>query len=171
MDPLPSLIVTLQMDDAAQAFFNAQRVRYYPAYANRVAAHLTLFHYLPENQSVVRATLAAQAAMPVFDLEVTGLFNMGKGLAYTLQSNVLAQWHKNLQQSLAPWLIPRDRQPLWPHVTIQQRVTTYKATQLQRQLEQDFQPFTVQAMGICGWHYQQGAWTAAGAWAFGKKQA
>ncbi|HEY0271640.1 MAG TPA: 2'-5' RNA ligase family protein [Chitinophaga sp.] len=161
----PSLIVTLQLDPAAQAFFNAQRARYFPAHANYTDAHLTLFHHLPAHDAV-QHILAAKASRPTFPVAVTGLFNMGNGVAYTLRSAALEALHEDLQQCFAPWLSQRDRQPLWPHVTIQRKVTAYKAAQLQQLLEQDFRPFTVQALGLYTWHYRKGPWQAAGAWAF-----
>ena len=49
------LILTLKPDEQAQQFFNALRKAHFPAHANYLDAHLTLFHLLPDaNDTVIR---------------------------------------------------------------------------------------------------------------------
>jgi hypothetical protein len=44
---VPPLIVTLLLDDAAQARFDRLRAAHFPSARNHLAAHVTLFHALP----------------------------------------------------------------------------------------------------------------------------
>ncbi|PUZ22740.1 phosphoesterase HXTX [Chitinophaga parva] len=158
----PPLIVTLELDGAAHQFFTAQRTRYFPAHTNYLEAHLTLFHHLPGNNAEVMDILAREAAGPPFSLAVTGLHNMGNGVAYTLQSDHLQRLHRRLQEALRPWLLHRDLQPCWPHITIMNKVTAYKALRTWAELSGGFRPFRVEAWGLGYWHYHKGAWEAAG---------
>jgi len=57
----------------------------------RLAAHVTLFHALPgEHEDAVAVDLAAAARRPPFEVAVTGLRLLGRGVAYTLDSPELA---------------------------------------------------------------------------------
>ena len=46
------LILTLQLDAQAFAFFNFLRQKHFPAKINYLDAHLTLFHHLPPDPAV-----------------------------------------------------------------------------------------------------------------------
>lgn len=156
----PPLIVTLELDAAAQQFFTAQRNTYFPAHINYLEAHLTLFHHLPGDNAEVMDILSREAPGAAFSLEVSGVHNMGNGVAYTLHSPQLLALHRRLQAALQPWLIRQDQQPLWPHITIMNKVTAYKAQRVCRELATGFLPFTVQARGLGYWHYHKGPWSA-----------
>ncbi|MBJ7451959.1 MAG: 2'-5' RNA ligase family protein, partial [Blastococcus sp.] len=72
------LIVTLLLDDAAQGRFDRLRDQHFPSERNFLAAHVTLFHALPGEQfDAVRGDLAAAAARPAFDVDVTGVRFLG----------------------------------------------------------------------------------------------
>ena len=70
------LVVTLLLEESAQARFDRLRAEHFPAERNHVQAHVTLFHALPgEHGDAVAADLAAAAERPTFDVAVTGVRN------------------------------------------------------------------------------------------------
>lgn len=139
-------------------YFNQLRMLHFPKHINYLDAHLTLFHHLPADEPLVDSLLADFAQHPVFRPAVTGIHDMGRGVAFTLSSAALQLLHAAMQASLSAWLIPQDRHRLWPHITIQNRVTAFKAAQLAKELRADFQPFSVTATGLEVWRYEGGPW-------------
>ncbi|SEW49740.1 2'-5' RNA ligase family protein [Chitinophaga arvensicola] len=163
MQPAPH-IITLELHPEAMAFFNQLRREYYPA--NRVKAHLTLFYRLPADADRLVTSLEAITARSPFTMQVSGLQPYPNGLAYTVISPELLALHQLLQQEWAPWLIPRDRQPLRPHITIMNNVTAFKAQRIHEKLQADFRPFEVTANGISSWRYRRGPWEPVGEYPF-----
>ena len=161
------LILTLQLETTAAARFNQLRRTYYPAYANVVDAHLTLFHRLPADECrIVDALTAITGQYTPFTLQVTGLQRYTNGVAYTLASEALQLLHHSLQQQWMPLLTWRDQQPLQPHITIMNKVTAYKAQLLYDQLSGDFIPFEAAATGVQLWRYRKGPWELAETYSF-----
>ena len=163
------LILSLMLDNAAQTYFNALRRQHFPARINYLAAHLTLFHHLPEaGREAVEAQLhdlsRAQRPLP---LAVTGLRSLGRGVAFTLENPDLRALHGRLQAAFGPWLTPQDQQPLQPHVTIQNKVEPADARQLLTDLQADFAPFGAVGTGLHLWAYRQGPWESLAAFPFG----
>lgn len=95
---------------------------------------------------------------PPLQLEVAGLRSLGGGVAYRLHCPALQSWHRQLQQLWQAQLTPQDRQPLQPHITVQNKVAPPVARQLLQQLETGFAPFQVQASGLQLWAYMGGPW-------------
>lgn len=160
------LILTLQLSPAATDYFNQLRRTWYPAHANVVDAHLTLFHRLPADVYLSGPAFAAIPAPAIFPLEVTGLQRYSHGVAYTLFAEPLQAWHQSLQQQWGALLIWRDQQPLQPHITIMNKVTAWKAQQVYEKLLADFQPPVVQAIGVQWWRFEKGPWTLVDTWPF-----
>ncbi len=146
------------MQADAQAYFNRLRKQYFPAHCNYLQAHLTLFHHLPAQAPLVQQALDNACCTKPFLIKVTGIANLSKGAAFLVQSNELQQLHRQLQNTLQSFLIPQDQQTLQPHITIQNKVTAFKAQQTVTYLQQQFKPFTVQAIGIQSWLYLKGPW-------------
>ncbi|HEY8956793.1 2'-5' RNA ligase family protein [Chitinophaga sp.] len=163
---MASYILTLQLDPAATEFFNRMRQQYYPAHANEVAAHLSLFYRLPADEPGIIASLDAMAAQPSFVLQVNEVQRYANGIAYTLISGELQALHASLQAQWGQWLIPRDRQPLRPHITIMNQVTAFKAQQAHEALKAVFLPFEVTATGVQLWRYLKGPWKLEGTYHF-----
>jgi 2'-5' RNA ligase len=152
------LIITLMIDPASQDFFSAQRQQYFPAHANYLDAHLTLFHKLPSYNKLMDDTLLSLSNRPPFEMMVTGLKSIGNGVAYAVESNEVQQLHVQMQQAFDPFLIGKDRQKIWPHITIQNKVTAYKAQTLLKHLSENFEPFPISATGFATWYYLKGPW-------------
>ncbi|HVI48636.1 MAG TPA: 2'-5' RNA ligase family protein [Chitinophaga sp.] len=153
-----SLIITVDIDEEHQQFFNQMRKQHFPAHANYLDAHITLFYKLPSDEGAIHEALKRFAAREPIALTVEGLVNFGTGVAYTIISDELAQLHTDMQVAFDAWLIRQDRKPFRPHITIQNKVTAFKAQQLHTQLQKDFQPFVVMATGIRTWQYLGGPW-------------
>jgi 2'-5' RNA ligase len=134
----------------------------------RLAAHVTLFHALPGGrEDAVAADLAAAAARPPFDVAVTGLRLLGRGVAYTLESAELARLRAGLAASWEPWLTRQDRQRHAPHVTVQNKVAPEVARALHDRLSAGFTPGTVPARGLGLWRYLGGPWEPRAEFPFG----
>lgn len=156
--PLPC-IVTLLLDEEASRFFNALRKNYFPPAVNYLSAHLTLFHHLPSTEEKIKTDLQRWAAQTkAFVLQVTSVVSIGKGVAYKIESSELQKLHKGMQGEWQPWLTPQDKQKLWPHLTVQNKVSPAVAKETLQLLQKDFWPFTVQASGFALWHYEGGPW-------------
>lgn len=162
------LILTVQLDDASFAHFQAMRQRHFPPARNHIPAHLTLFHHLPGarigwiTQELARL---AQASAPVPG-RVAGLRFLGKGVAYEIDCPEIERLRAVLSGVFADHLTPQDRQRIRPHVTIQNKVAPADARRLFDDLSAGFQPFAVQATGFLLWRYRGGPWDAAGRFPF-----
>ncbi|WP_299954029.1 2'-5' RNA ligase family protein [uncultured Modestobacter sp.] len=172
------LIVTLLLDRAAQERFDRLRAEHFPARplsgahrepasgggkgVFRLQAHVTLFHALPGEQlEPVRRELAAAADRPAFDVTVTGVRFLGRGVALDLGSSQLTALRTRLAGAFDPWLTRQDRQWSRPHVTVQNKVAPDVARALHAQLSAGFVPETVTARGLGLWHYRGGPWEPA----------
>lgn len=154
----PPLILTLALNAEAEDFFNALRQQHFPRERNFLAAHLTLFHHLPHGLQIFDELTALRAKQKRFALNVTGIASIGRGVAFKIESDLLQALHKRLQQQWQPWLIPQDRQRLWPHVTVQNKVAPETAQALLQELQQKFSPFEIRALGVKLWNYLGGPW-------------
>ncbi|MES2891303.1 MAG: 2'-5' RNA ligase family protein [Bacteroidota bacterium] len=158
MEETPPLIVTLRLDQPSQEYFNELRRKYFPAHVNYLEAHLSLFHHLPSSLDFVDEALDEFANRQPFDLGISGVKNMGNGAAFVIESPKLMMIHAALQQAFKGYLISQDRHRLWPHITVQNKVTAFKAKQTTELLSADFIPFPCKAMGFDTWFYLKGPW-------------
>jgi hypothetical protein len=156
----PPLIVTLRLQPQHQQFFNELRKAHFPAHVNYLDAHITLFHHLPSGAPFIHEQLAAFARHTPIKLFVNEIRYLGNGVAYSIESEELLQFHQKMQHTFAAWLNTKDQQILWPHITIQNKATAFKAQQLFEKLSEDFTPFDITATGINTWLYLKGPWKA-----------
>ena len=163
------IIITLEMEAASHEYFNALRKKYFPAYANYLDAHITLFHKLPQRLPRLDSQLESFAKRTAFRIQITGLKHMGSGVAFIIESKDLKQLHKKMQASFKPWLISKDRLKLWPHITIQNKVTAYKSRLLYEELAASFVPFEVMTTGLASWEYLKGPWQLLNEYSFSKE--
>ncbi len=154
------LILTLTLDDGSFRYFNELRQQHFPAERNFLEAHLTLFHHLPgaEQLTIEQYLEEICQSQTVISLPVTEVKMIGRGVAFRLESEALLALHQRLATHWHTWLTPQDRQKLWPHVTVQNKVSPPQARKLQALLSQDFEPFTARGEGLTLWAYQNGPW-------------
>jgi hypothetical protein len=152
------LILTLLLNEEAETFFNILRQQHFPPERNYLKAHLTLFHHLPQEPKIHDDIKTICANQKPIVLQVVDVMPIGRGVAYKLESEMLQQVHKRLQQQWQSWLIPQDRQKLWPHITVQNKVAPQTARALLLQLQASFTPFEVHGLGFRLWTYLGGPW-------------
>ena len=157
------LVVTLALHAADQARFDALRAAHFPPGRNVLAAHVTLFHALPgEHLARVRRDVAQVADTAAYDVRVTRVRSLGRGVAYDLRSPELDAQHRELARRWEPWLTPQDARPLSAHVTVQNKTTPAAARALLAELSADFVPYAVRARGLALWRYLGGPWEPLG---------
>jgi len=157
--PVP-LILTLALDTVTQSHFDCLRAAHFPAARNYLSAHLTLFHHLPDaHEAAITAAIAAVcAAHAPLALTVTRPMSLGGGVAFALDAPALVAIHRALAAQWWPWLTPQDRQPLTPHVTIQNKAPPAEARALYERLRGEFVPFAATGAGLSLWRYRGGPW-------------
>lgn len=167
------IIMTLQLDAQSAAFFEEQRQQYFPSMINHIGAHLTLFHNLPgeEFENVLKRSARICANQKPFEVTVSELMKLGRGVAYRIESHTLIELRDRLVEQFKPWLIKQDRQKFRPHITVQNKVSPAKAAALYEDLSSGFEPFTARAEGLQLWFYEgghnrRGTWAPAGAIGF-----
>lgn len=159
-------VLTLRIDDASAAHFEALRQRHFPPERNQIPAHLTLFHTLPDRLDLVHVLDREAQAQQQFTLAVAGLRPLGGGVAYALASETLLALHSRLARAFAEDLTAQDRQRLQPHIVVQNKVTPSAARELLGHLKESFVPMEVQAVGLDLWNYLGGPWKLAQTFSF-----
>lgn len=169
MQSAQPLILTVILNEEAFLFFNERRKTYFPPAINYLSAHLTLFHHLPPTEAKIQTDLQqwAKETSPL-PLNVSAVVSIGKGVAYKIESEALVGLHKTAQRAWLPWLTPQDRQKLWPHVTVQNKVSPPAAKETLAVLQSGFAPFAAQALGFSLWFYEGGPWRLFQEYRFGK---
>lgn len=152
------LILTLALNEEAFVFFTSLRQQYFPPERNFLKAHLTLFHHLPADKMVEETIRSSVTSMQSFPLNVADVVSIGKGVAYKIESPPLQAFHKKLQEVWSSFLTPQDKQKLWPHVTVQNKVSPLVAKETLVHLKDCFQPFMATATGLTLWYYKGGPW-------------
>jgi 2'-5' RNA ligase len=162
------LVVTLQLESAAQARFDAERAELFPPGRTAVRAHVTLFHALPAYlREDVEGTLGRLAANAPFGVVITGVYPLGRGVAYRLESDEAQRLHRHLQDRWRAHLTRQDAQPFRPHVTVQNKVDPDVARATLARLRDSFRREVTRAVGLELWRYDGGPWTLLGRWALG----
>lgn len=162
------LIVTAELGAADLAWFDGLRRRHYPVERNRLAAHLTMFHALPAMlEGELRRRLAALAAeLPPPQATVSGLMDLGGGVAYRIVSDDLDAVRVELIDAFRGSLTQQDTHGWRPHVTIQNKVSPKVARTLVTELERDFAPRPLAIAGLAFHHYEGGPWRLGQRYAF-----
>lgn len=153
------LILTVKLDEDSQQYFDELREAHFPAERNYLAAHLTLFHHLPPNQlQLINDIESIVSRNQTLSLQVTEVKSIGNGVAFQIECPPLGQLHSYLQKLWFDWLTPQDRQRLWAHVTVQNKVSPEQARALKAQLTAKFEPFTAKGIGLSLYEYKNGPW-------------
>lgn len=162
-----ALIVTAQLGDADFAWLDGERRAYFPPERNQLAAHLTMFHALPPSaEAEARHELARHAAGPAPQAMITGLMNLGGGVAYRLVSDDLEAVRRNIANHFHGMLSAQDGQGWRPHVTIMNKAKPAAARALLAELEREFRPRPLAIVGLALNRYLGGPWEKLGAWRF-----
>jgi hypothetical protein len=127
-----------------------------------------MFHALPalaESEARHRLGAMAKAAPPPRAM-ITGLMNLGGGVAYRVASDELDAVRAELSEAFHGLLTAQDAGGWRPHVTIQNKVAPKVARALLSELEQGFRqrPLTITGLGLH--RYLGGPWEALGSYPF-----
>ena len=152
------LILTLDIETEAHNYFDDLRKAYFPPERNFIDAHLTLFHALPDNPFVYDFLCIISKSQPTFSLNASGIVSIGNGTAIKIEAPILKAFHAQLQLKFYDLLTLQDRQKIWPHITVQNKVEAGQAKALQKVLSQDFVSFSFTARGLKLWRYCGGPW-------------
>ena len=154
------LIVTALLGARDQAHFDRLRTAHFPPERNRLGAHLTMFHAIPhmlEDELRHRlAGLASELAPP--HATVSGLMNLGGGVAYRIVSDDLDAIRADLGDAFRGHLTQQDSHGWRPHITVQNKVTAAEAHALHDQLALGFTPRPLAIAGLAYHHYEGGPW-------------
>jgi 2'-5' RNA ligase superfamily len=165
---MTSLIVTLILEDGAQAYFDALRRAHFPAERLVVGAHAALFHAIPGDEEPALAAMLDASARhsPRLPIMVSGLRFLGRGVAFDLESAPLHALRARLRAALHDRLTPRDRQVWKPRITVQDKASPDAARDLFVRLSRDFAPSAIIGTGLALWRYRDGPWEVAGRFPF-----
>ena len=154
------IIVTAVFGAADQAFFDAERRRYFPPERNQLAAHLTMFHHLPPSLAPeLRQRLVSETrGVPAPGARVADIMSLGRGVAYRIDSPELAAIRARLAAAFEGLLTPQDAGGWRAHVTVQNKVDPAVAKALRGDLLAGFRPRPVVIAGLAAWWYRGGPW-------------
>ena len=154
------LIVTAMLAPAEQAYFDRLRAAHFPPERNRLAAHLTMFHAVPPSlEPELRHRLGSLAAeLPPPQARVSGLMNLGGGVAFRIVSDDLDAIRAELADAFRGHLTQQDSQGWRPHITVQNKVSAAEARTLHDRLAAGFEPRPLNLTGLAFDIYDGGPW-------------
>ena len=157
--PAP-IIVTTVFGREDFAYLDGLRQRHFPPERNIVPAHATLFHHLsPELRAELKQRLvAATRGIAKPRATLAGVRNLGRGVAFRIESPELEAIRAELADAFASMLIPQDRAGWRPHVTIQNKVEPAAAKALYAELSAGFVARPLVIAGLASWWYRGGPW-------------
>lgn len=160
MKTLKPLILTAHICDSDLEPFDRLRQANFPRDRNFLRAHLTMFHRIPGEykEQVVQHLIDVAAGHAPITAVVSGLRHLGAGVAFSIVSPELQAIHAILRRAFMPWLGGQDMQKWQPHITIQNKVSKLAADSLHAALTREFQPHTIEIIGLDLWRYLGGPW-------------
>lgn len=163
------IIVTATIAEPDFGWLDGLRRAHFPVERNFLRAHLTLFHHLPPSaeRELLRA-LETEAREGVPEARLSGLMNLGRGVAFKVESAGLADIRARLADRFAPMLMPQDAGVWRPHITIQNKVEPAAARALLATLQAEFRPRRLVLKGLAVWWYRGGPWDPIADLAFGR---
>jgi hypothetical protein len=166
------IIITATMSAADQKVFDRLRSEHFPPERNFLDAHMTLFHHLPPAAlaEIKRRAATLSSELPPPLAMVTGLINLGRGVAYRVESAELMVVRDELADAFKGILTPQDKASPRLHITVQNKVDPATARILMADLAQNFAPRPLAITGLSAFYYMGGPWSAIGQWSFRGKR-
>jgi 2'-5' RNA ligase len=161
------IIVSALIGEPDFNWLDGLRREHFPPERNYLRAHLTLFHHLPPSVEAELCNLLKDLARgPPPSARISGLMNLGRGVAFRVESDDLADIRALIAARFESMLVPQDRSPWRPHVTVQNKVAPETARALLKTLEADFRPRPLAVEGLAAWWYRSGPWEAIARYRF-----
>jgi 2'-5' RNA ligase len=124
-----------------------------------------MFHALSGAREADAVSLLAELAdREPFGVQVTGVRQFGKGVAYDLRAEAAEQIHGRVRRRFADDLTRQDAQRLKLHVTVANKLDPADAKALFGELEAQFHPFDASAVALSLHRYQGGPWQLVERW-------
>jgi len=161
------LLVTAELPPDILSWADGLRRAHYPPERNRLRAHVTLFHALPPSaEGEVRRLLADLAARPPAPARISGIFDLGTGTAFDVESAEMAALHGEMAERLHGLLTMQDDRKLRLHITVQNKVDRAAARALQTELKAALErrAFRFRGLGLYAW--EDGLWRPVGDYPF-----
>ncbi len=161
------IIVTALIGGPDFTALDTLRRQHFPPERNHLRAHLTMFHHLPPScEAELLQLLKDEARGNDPQARLSGLINLGGGVAFRVNSPDLEDIRARIAERFAPMLMPQDRNPWRAHVTVQNKVKAPEARALFEQLSADFKPRPLALSGLAAWRYLGGPWELIAGYAF-----
>ena len=161
------IIVTALIGEPDFTTLDSLRRQHFPPERNHLRAHLTMFHHLPPScEAELLQLLKDEARGNDPKARLSGLINLGGGVAFRVESPDLEDIRARIAERFAPLLMPQDRNAWRAHITVQNKVKAPEARALLDQLWGDFQPRALKISGLAAWYYRGGPWDAIAGYAF-----
>ena len=160
------LILTALLPKDMAAWATALRTEHFPPERNYLDAHVTLFHAIPpqceEELGDVLKPIVAENRPPPARLE--GIMSLGGGTALKLASDDMLGYRARIAEHFTGMLTAQDQHKPRLHVTIQNKVSSAKAKELQAQLVVEPRDFAFRGFGL--YRYLGGPWGHVRDWSF-----
>lgn len=161
------LIVTAELAPHDHKWLNALRKRHFPPERNQLDAHVTMFHAIPPSaQSEVEGLLRDAARQRAPDAMISGLMDLGGGVAFRIRSPDLDRIRGDIADRLHGLLTAQDMAGWNAHVTIQNKAERQAAVALRKSLEDGFEPRPLAFSGLGLHRYMGGPWEKVRIWSF-----
>ena len=174
-------ILTLQTDAAHHARMTDLRKKYFPSKLNKLEAHLTFFHALPESKldsNILPALKNVAASTAPFDIEASQPFRMKKGFgisvpegkggrqARVVRTELLSLWQGGEDGS---WLSEQDSGMGYrAHYTVMNKVDDEGVVaKALGEVEGSWRGDRGRAVGLGLWRYERGYWKWVQGFEFG----
>lgn len=161
-------VLTLLTDTAHHKRMTALRARYFPRKINKLDAHLTLFHALPESKlepTVIPTIKRVAAFTQSFGVHAAKPFRMKKGISISVpkhQGGEKAQAvHGELLRAWQGegWLSEQDAGGMRVHYTIMNKVDDDEAVEkVMDEVAGSWKGDWGRAVGLGLWRYEKGFW-------------
>lgn len=176
-------VLTLLSDSAHHEYMTQLRQQYFPPKINKLEAHITMFHALPESKmdhEIVPKLVQLTRNTQPYRIRAHEAFRLSKGVGISVlddidyadtgkqKRNMTRIIHAELRKKWAGWLSEQDSKPPRLHYTVMNKVSDEKKIQEALQdLQQRFsapvkdQPEVEgQVTGLTLWRYERsGHWT------------
>lgn len=161
-------VLTLLTDKAHHDRMTDLRTRYFPRKINKLAAHLTLFHALPESRletNIIPTLKDVVSKTAPFRVHADKPFRMKKGIAVSVAESTGGregkQVHRALQDAWRPqgFLSDQDAGGMRMHYTLMNKVDDAREVDAALQdLMSYWSGDTGTAEGLALWRYDRGFW-------------
>lgn len=161
-------IITLHTDTNLHEKMTSMRQRYFPKHLNKLPAHLTLFHALPESRlesDVLPALKTVTEQTASFPITAGAPFMMPKGIGIAIPKLKGGQEARSIHEELrkrwsqAGFLSVQDSRHGGAHYTIMNKVDDPAEVQKAfDEVKADWTETPGTAIGLALWQYDHGYW-------------